>query len=189
MNAPDSSDRLHELLARTTLGDRTAFAALYQATAAKLYGVLLRILRDRTVADDALQEVFVRVWQRAGDYHAGRGSVMTWLVSIARHRAIDQLRRAAAGPQPVDDADALIDGIAAEGEDPLQAAHRVTEDARLAACLGQLEAQRRACLVLAYGDGYTHEELALRLGAPVGTVKSWIRRGLQTLRACLERGE
>lgn len=180
---------LANLVARCALGDRVAFADLYQATSAKLFGVLLRIVKNEEMAEDALQDVFIKVWHKAGDYHAGKGTVMTWLISIARYRAIDMLRRARAGVQTVSDDEQPVEARAANDSDPLQLNCRVAEDARLAACLDELDSQRRACLVLAYCEGYTHDELSQRIGSPLGTIKSWIRRGLQSLKACLERAD
>ncbi|MCB1801645.1 MAG: sigma-70 family RNA polymerase sigma factor [Gammaproteobacteria bacterium] len=177
------------MLARAALGDRLAFADLYRATSAKLFAVLLRMLKNEEMAEDALQDVFIKVWHRAGEYHAGKGTVMTWLISIARYRAIDMLRRARAGVQTVSEEQRPLDSHPARDGDPVERTCRVSDDARLAACLDELDAQRRACLVLAYCEGYTHDELSQRVGSPLGTIKSWIRRGLLALKSCLERAD
>ena len=183
------AEALVALLARCALGDRAAFADLYHATSAKLFAVLLRMLKNEELAEDALQDVFINVWHKAGDYHAGLGAVMTWLISIARYRAIDMLRRRRASLQDeTGDAGPSPDSLPASDGDPFEHTCRVANDRRLVECLDALDGQRRACLVLAYCDGYTHEELSRRLGSPVGTIKSWVRRGLQGLRDCLSRG-
>lgn len=182
-DAGDAS--LEDLIARTALGERAAFARLYQATAAKLFGVLLRILKHEELAEDALQDVYVKVWHHARDWHSGKGAPLTWLTSIARYRAIDLLRRARSGVPLAGDGPAP-DELPATLGDPFVASSRQADGARLDDCLDTLPAERRACLVLAYCEGYTHEELSRRLDAPVGTVKSWIRRGLAALKDCLE---
>ena len=189
MNETQSTPSLDHLLARCALADGGAFAELYAATSAKLFAVVLRILKNRELAEDALQDVYIRIWQSAADYHAGRGAVMTWMTSIARYRAIDMLRRANAGIKvSAGDADA-VDTQHAPGAGPVEFAVQQAANTRLTACLDELDPPRRTCLVLAYCDGYTHDELSVKLGSPVGTIKSWIRRGLLALKACLGGGD
>jgi RNA polymerase sigma-70 factor (ECF subfamily) len=177
------SSTLLDLVRRTAAGDRRAFAALYDDTSAKLFGVALRILRQRDLAEDVMQESFVIAWERARDFDPVRGSVMSWLVTIVRHRAIDLLRRRASrGDHRTDGDDALL-GLAAGETDR---ADRGAELGALQRCLGELDPQPRKVVLMSYAYGYTHEELADRLSVPMGTVKSWIRRSLERLRACLD---
>jgi RNA polymerase sigma factor (sigma-70 family) len=178
-----SPDPLATLMARIAAGERPALRALYDATASKLFGVCLRILCDREEAQDVLQDVYVTVWRRAVRYDAGRASVTTWLATIARNRAIDRLR--ARGPlaraQPVE-------GLEIADDAPLAEAALEARDAarRLAACLDELDPRTAAVIRTAFFEGVTYEALAHRLDTPLGTVKSWIRRGLARLRGCLE---
>ncbi len=170
------------LLAATARGQEEAFARLYRHTAPNLFAVLLRILKRRDWAEETLQEAFVRIWNHAQDYSPHRGRPMTWMQSIARYRALDMLRR-----QPPEllqeDLHGGVDAAAADGRaDPVQ--HM--DDELLRRCLEELQERARTCIVMAYYEGYTHEQLSVRLSTPLGTVKSWIRRGLRRLRECLE---
>jgi RNA polymerase sigma-70 factor, ECF subfamily len=176
-----SALRLQQLIHDTARRDRTAFAALYASTAAKLFGVALRILRRRELAEEALQESFVAIWQRAGGYDPARGSAMGWLVTIVRHCAIDQLRRGTARPDSRRAPDEALLALAAPGGADSRAELRA-----LQRCLDELDEMPRRALLLAYCYGLTREELAARLGVPVGTVKSWLRRSLERLQKCLE---
>ena len=178
-----SSAQLGELIGNIARRDRAAFAALYDATAAQLFGVALRILRRRDLAEEALQESFVAVWVSAGDYSAFRGAPMSWLVTIVRHRAIDQLRRSGNRAEDYKVSEEALLGIpAGKSYD----ADRGAELGALQRCLDALEAQPRRAVLLAYLYGLTHQEIAARLGAPMGTVKSWIRRSLERLKRCLD---
>src|SRR5262249_41121480 len=160
-----------------------AFAALYRSTAAKLLGLALRILGQRERAEDVLQESFVAVWRRAADYAPERGAAMPWLATIVRHRAIDALRRFGRQPAAHAESEDVILTLAAA---PVDDADRGVALAALQRCLDELgETQRRAVL-LGYVYGYTNEELAARLAAPLGTVKSWLRRSLERLKGCLD---
>ena len=189
----ERSRELAQLLARAGVGDRAAFSALYERTSAHLYAVVLRIQRDRALAEDLLQEVYVSVWKAAGAFDAARSQPLTWLTSIARNRAIDSLRRAQAQPRPLapprddDDADAL-DRHASDAPGPLDLLGRASEARDLSACLEQLSAPQRQSVALAFFDGLSHAEVACQLHEPLGTVKSWVRRALMTLKRCLERG-
>lgn len=171
-------------MARIAAGDRAALRRLYEATGAKLFGVCLRILSDREDAEDVLQEVYLAVWRRADRFDPARASAIAWLSTIARNRAIDRLR--ARGPlakaEPVEDLEIADDQPGAEAL--LEAADRA---GRLAACLGELDARTAAVIRTAFFEGLTYEALALRMETPLGTVKSWIRRGLARLKGCLER--
>ncbi|MBS0516114.1 MAG: sigma-70 family RNA polymerase sigma factor [Proteobacteria bacterium] len=182
------ADELRTLLAAVANGDAAAFERLYRATAAKLFGICLRMLAQRSDAEEVLQEVFVTVWRKAGQYDARLANPLTWLGMLARNRAIDRLR-AGAGARGVARIE-LSEDIAAELSDPspstLAAVAAVDEKRRLDHCLGRLDAQRRVLIRTAFFDGATYEELARRCGSPLGTVKSWIRRGLAQLKLCLE---
>ena len=173
------------LLARVALGSRDAFEELYGQTAAKLFGICLRVLAVRVEAEDVLQEVFAAIWQKAAQYDANRASALVWMGMIARNRAIDRLRTLPTGRHatPLDLAAELTDPRAAPHDDVERAADRE----RLDNCLQELDTRRRALIRAAFFDGSTYEELAVRSGSPLGSVKSWIRRGLLQLRSCLER--
>jgi RNA polymerase sigma factor (sigma-70 family) len=185
MDADAIRSQLAAALVRVAGGDRAALRIVYQDTSAKLFGVCLRILKDRSEAEDVLQDVYVTVWRKAGSFDPGRASPITWLVAIARNRAIDRLRAGAAGrrTEPIEQA--------TDVRDPSPAAVDVVEAAqehrRLAGCLEELETRQSAAIRSAFLDGATYDELAVRMGVPLGTMKSWIRRGLLKLRACLER--
>jgi len=190
----ERSDELAALLARVALGDRAAFATLYQRSAAHLLGVILRIQTDRAQAEDLLQEVFVKVWGAAGGFDAMRAQPMTWLTSIARHRAIDSLRRRKTEPTwvttraaPDGEDDDLLDQLASDTAGPLELLGQAVQARAVAVCLRGLNTEQQQTLALAFYQGLTHSEVAEHLRQPLGTVKSWVRRGLQALRTCLER--
>lgn len=169
---------------RIAAGDRGALRQLYEASSAKLFGVCLRILSDRDESEDVLQEVYLTIWRRADRFEAGRASVMTWVSTIARNRAIDRLR--ARGPMAyAEPVEALEIDDGSVGADDLVMAG---QDARaLSDCLEELDDRTRAVIRTAFFEGVTYEALASRMDAPLGTVKSWIRRGLAKLKGCLER--
>ncbi len=181
---PPGNLPLTELIAATARGDRPAFAALYAATSPQLFAVALRIMRRRDRAEEVLQDAFVSIWKRARDYDAAKGSALTWMASIVRHRAIDMLRRerATVGLDDAPGAEAWAD----PGPDPFEATATNAEARRVRDCLDTLEGKQREAILLAYYEGLTQEELAGRLAAPLGTVKSWVRRGLLRLKDCLE---
>jgi len=171
-------------IAAIARGDAAAFERVYRATSAKLFGVCVAIL-PRSDAEEVLQEVFTTIWRKAAQYDAARASPITWLAMMARNRSIDRLR-ASAGER----ASAPIE-LAEDLHDEAPTAHASAEASddkrRLEACMGQLESQRRTLIRTAFFEGATYEELARRSGSPLGSVKSWIRRGLAQLKACLER--
>lgn len=175
------SAEIAELLSRVALRDRSAFKTLYVRTSAKLLGVTLRILRDRSEAEEALQEVYVKVWQRADRYVAGAYSPISWLVAVARNHALDVIR--ARKPQS-EDIEAALD-VADQGPDPEAAAVGSGERARIDGCLGQLEPDRADAVRFAYLDGYSYDELAARYRVPLNTMRTWLRRSLLKLRDCL----
>ncbi|MFT4912984.1 MAG: RNA polymerase sigma factor (sigma-70 family) [Brevundimonas sp.] len=178
-------DQLADALGMTGQGDRAAFRQVYLATSAKLLGVCLRILADRQIAEDVLQETYLTVWRKAGSFDASRASPITWLVTIARNRAIDRLRASAnfRKSTPVDEANAVVDGAIL----PSEAVERDDEARRLHGCLDQLDDKVGGVIRTAFMEGVTYDSLAVRENVPLGTMKSWIRRGLLRLRACLEQ--
>ena len=179
---PDGAE-LEALLARCAEGDRSALEALYARVAPILLAVLMRMLRRRDAAEDALQDVFVSVWQRARQFDPIRGRALAWLVSMARYRAID-LQRAARPALALSEVSALEPQL--QSEDPAEASEMLGSGALLWRCLEQIAAPQRRCLMLAYQDGLTHSEIARAVNEPLGTVKSWVRRSLIALRRCLE---
>ncbi|MBS0449045.1 MAG: sigma-70 family RNA polymerase sigma factor [Proteobacteria bacterium] len=192
----DWSDRnreLSQLLARAGIGDRAAFAALYDQTASHLLGVVLRIQRDRALAEDLLQEVYVNVWRAAKSYDAAQSQPLTWLTSIARNRTIDSLRRARSQPQfrsttiAADDEESdVYDTVADDAPGPLDLLSRASDARALAGCMQGLTAVQRQSVALAFYDGLSHAEVAEQLKQPLGTVKSWVRRALIALKSCLD---
>ena len=177
-------DRLRDVVLAVAGGDRAAFETLYGLTSAKLFGVCLRILGKRSDAEDVLQETYTTIWHKAGLFDPERASPITWLVMIARNKAIDRAR-AEAGEQhatPIELAGELSD----DAPQPAAAAEARDSGRRLDHCLDQLEPRQRALIRTAFFEGATYENLAARGGVPLGSVKSWIRRGLIKLKACLE---
>jgi RNA polymerase sigma-70 factor (ECF subfamily) len=178
-------DELAVALGRAGKGDRSAFRTVYEATSAKLLGVTLRILSDRQLAEDVLQDTYLTVWRKAESFDPSRASPITWLVTIARNRSIDRLRSAAPMRRttPVEDAHDLADA-APLASDLIETTDEV---GRLNACLDTLEDKARSVIRTAFMEGVTYDALATRENVPLGTMKSWIRRGLLRLRECLER--
>lgn len=184
MAIPASTAEVGKLLARVAGGDRAAFAALYAATAPKLYGIILRILRRRDLADEVAQEVYVRIWRRARDFDPSRASPITWMAVIARNRALDEARRAR--PDTVSD-DAALDRATDPGPSAIDVVAAGEDKQRLEVCLGELEAEKEHLVRLAYLDGLSRQDLADRFDQPVGTIKTWLHRSLKQLKDCLER--
>ncbi len=171
---------------RVGRGDQTALRYVYDQTSAKLFGICVRILHDRSEAEDVLQEVYVTVWRKAAVFDPGRSSPITWLVALARNRAIDRLRSrssAARLSQPIETADAVEDATPL-AFDLVQAGQEVK---RLEICVNELEPDHAEHVRNAFMGGLTYQTLAEQAGVPLGTMKSWIRRALLRLRACLER--
>jgi RNA polymerase sigma factor (sigma-70 family) len=184
MDADAMRSQLAAALVRVGGGDRAALRIVYQDTSAKLFGVCLRILKDRSEAEDVLQDVYVTVWRKAASFDPGRASPITWMVAIARNRAIDRLRASAVSRrmEPIESADAVSDPAPAA----VERVEMAQQHQRLSRCLAELEARHASAIRAAFLDGTTYEELAARMSVPLGTMKSWIRRGLLKLRTCLE---
>jgi RNA polymerase sigma-70 factor, ECF subfamily len=177
-----AGDDLGSLLSRIATRDTIAFAALYKQTSAKLYGVVARILTRGDVAADVLQEVYVRVWEKAGDFDPRKGSPLAWMATIARNRALDEIRRVR--PVSLEDQPEGFEP-AAEDIDPLAARERSEGLTALVDCLKALDEEKRAVVLLAYYRGLSREALARRFGRPVPTIKTWLHRSLAQLRDCL----
>jgi len=185
---PSQNKLLEELLAACGRSDQGAFARLYQATSSKLFGIAVRILRREDWAEEVLQDCYVSIWNHAGTYAAGLSAPMTWMTSIVRNRCLDWLRRPNLEVvlEPAgDDADDPIDQMASDDPGPLDELARSTDARALAECLGRLDAKQRQAIMLAFFDGLSHSELATHMRQPLGTVKTWVRRGLERLRGCL----
>jgi len=175
------SKDIADLIARCALRDRAAFRLLYERTSAKLFGVTLRILKDRSEAEEAIQEVYVKIWQRADRYVAGNTSPISWLVAVARNHALDILRARRPVAEDIDVALELPDG----GPSPERAAEDSQARSRIEHCLGTLDPDRAEAVRGAYLDGYSYEELASRFAVPLNTMRTWLRRSLIKLKECL----
>ncbi len=184
--APSTGDserqRLVEALGQVAHGDRAALRSVYDATSAKLFGICLRISRDRALAEDVLQDVYVKVWRRAGRFDPAKASPITWLAAIARNTAIDAIRKRGRR-------DEVSDDVLADFEDSAPRADALVEQrqdrARVVDCLDTLEGEQKRSIREAFFGGFTYSELADRRGVPLGTMKSWIRRGLARMKECL----
>jgi len=178
-----SSDELAALIGAVAAGNRAAFRAVYERTSAKLYGICLRLLRSEAEAEDVLQEAYVTIWRNAGRFDSAKASAITWLTVIARNKAIDRLRRR----RP--DVDGLEAAAEVPDDGPLATAVIEQKDdaRRLAQCLDELDERARTMIRAAFLDGASYPELAEREGVPLGTMKSWVRRGMMRLKGCLER--
>ncbi|MBC7982524.1 MAG: sigma-70 family RNA polymerase sigma factor [Candidatus Obscuribacterales bacterium] len=180
----NAEDRIEQLLSRCALRDEKALDELYRLVSARLLGVLIRILKQRALAEEALQDVMVRVWQRADQYTAYRGRAMAWLMSIARYRAIDLLRSQRPHTSIDDASEESLTDTAAEDFVDTTLSQRMRN--ALTDCLGRLNQEQQRCISLAFVEGYSHDQIATAIGSPLGTVKSWVRRGLLSLKQCLD---
>jgi RNA polymerase sigma-70 factor, ECF subfamily len=170
------------LLAAVAKGDESAFERLYVATRAKLYGIVLRILRRSDLAEEVIQDTYLRIWRSAGEFNPSIATPITWMVAIARNRALDLVRKKSEAS--IEDEPNALDA-ASEDPGPL-ARHEMTDDLRrLLACLGDLEDEQRRLVLLAYYSGWSREQLAVKFERPVNTVKTWLRRSLIQIRECL----
>ena len=174
-------NRIAALLEATARGDRAAFRDLYDATAPKLLGIALRIIRNRSIAEEVLQEVYVKIWQNAERFTPEAGHPAAWLAAIARNRAIDRIRAENVERARSTDDEQILERLVA----PLEGDPALRKDLR--ACLAGLDDEARDCVVLAYCSGYSREELAERFKRPVGTIKTLLHRSIRLLRACLEK--
>jgi RNA polymerase sigma factor (sigma-70 family) len=181
----ERSSRLMELLARTALADQSAFAELYRLTSAHLYAVALRILRESAAAEEVLQESFISIWNHAGSYVAAKSQPFTWLTSIVRNRCLDQLRHRELDTVTIDDEDEGMT-LHDDGPTPLEMLVSGADARAVKGCVEALDAGQKQALALAFYRGLSHSELAAHLNEPLGTVKSWVRRGLERLKTCLE---
>jgi len=170
------------LIAAVSKRDEAAFERLYIATRAKLYGVVLRILRRQDLAEEVIQETYVKVWNSAGQFNPAVSSPITWMAAIARNRAIDIVRKR--GESSIEEEPEAMN-IAAETPDPLARREMSEELKRLLECVGRLEPDRQKLVLLAYYNGWSREQLAAKFGTPVNTVKTWLRRSMMEIRACL----
>jgi RNA polymerase sigma-70 factor (ECF subfamily) len=182
MTITPASQDITRLIVRVSIRDRAAFDLLYRRTSATLFGVCLRVLRDRAEAEEALQEVFVKVWTRADRFAASDLSPITWLVAIARHHAIDRLRSRRERPAGIEAA-----AVADQTPDPEAQAIAGGERDRIHRCLEELDDDRAAAVRAAYLGGDSYAELAERHSVPLNTMRTWLRRSLMKLRECLER--
>jgi RNA polymerase sigma-70 factor (ECF subfamily) len=181
---------LAALLARVAQEDPSALRALYELTSAKLFGVALRILVRREWAEEALQESYVNIWRYAGDYREALAAPLTWMAAIVRNRALDCLRRqravAADGSSLLTEwSDTYDEVIAGDERDPADSALVSEQAKQLENCMGRLDASQRQAVALAYLRDQSHSEIAEQLAVPLGTVKSWVRRGLEKLKICM----
>jgi RNA polymerase sigma factor (sigma-70 family) len=165
-------------------GERQALRSIYEREARWLLAVAQRIVRDREAARDVVQDAFLQIWQRASSFRRDLGSGRGWIYTVVRHRALDVARTAGRETAAGDDIDALADAVASRHHDALTDDSAIDTEA-LSHCLDALDASKRNCIVLAFVEGYTQDQIARRLDTPVGTVKSWIRRGLLSLKECL----
>ncbi|MCE3263825.1 MAG: polymerase subunit sigma [Pseudoduganella sp.] len=182
---PTDPEQLRTWLAAAGQQDAVAFRALYNAAAPKLLGFALRILRKRELAEEALQEGFVSIWHAAPHYQAGLAAPLTWMAAIVRNKALDILRRTDSTLELDASMDALLRD---EGRTPAETSEMSSDARALAACLSHLESLHRQAIGLAFFHDMSHSEVAQRMSLPVGTVKTWIRRGLQKLKLCLSQG-
>jgi len=184
--SPEQNQRLQEWLAAAGRRDDAsvrAFEALYQSTSSKLFGVALRILRREDWAEEVLQECYVSIWKHSADYQLQLSAPMTWMTSIVRNRCLDVLRRPNF-EDPTDD-DAVFEGFETDDPGPLALLEQSTEAGAIARCMAGLDDKQQQAIRMAFFEGLTHLELAHKLNQPLGTVKTWVRRGLMKLKDCL----
>ena len=179
------SARLAHLLARTALSDQQAFAELYRLTSPHLYAVALRILRVSGPAEEVLQESYVNIWHHAGSYVAAKSQPLTWMTSIVRNRCLDQMRRREIDTVTIDDEEQGMT-LADDRPSPIDMLLSSADALAVRSCVERLEAGQKQAIALAFYQGLSHSELASHLRQPLGTVKSWVRRGLERLKACLD---
>jgi len=180
-----SNSQLLELIEATARTDRVSFAKLYELTAPHLFALALRILKRQDWAEEALQDCFLKIWRKADDFDPERGRAFTWLATIVRNQCIDQMRKS--GREPVSPEEFKEEWQASDLPSTLELVQGSQSAKALRDCMEELSEEERRTLVLAYWKGLTHSELAQNLERPLGTVKTWVRRGLERLKGCLER--
>ncbi|HFD86413.1 MAG TPA: sigma-70 family RNA polymerase sigma factor [Gammaproteobacteria bacterium] len=179
------NDPYAELLLLCSQGDEKAFARLYQLTSPKLFGVCLRLMKTSHAAEDVLQEGYIKIWKNAGSFNPAKASAMTWMATVVRNRGLDVLRSQRSRPQEVETEYEGIDFSSTEMS-PGDLAGISWSARRVNDCMQELKEKQRESILMAYYYGHTHEEIAAHLAAPLGTVKAWVRRGVERLRKCLE---
>jgi RNA polymerase sigma-70 factor, ECF subfamily len=179
-----TSGDLIGLLRRVAAQDRDAFDGLYRTTSAKLYGVIVNIAGRKDIAEELLQDTYVKIWNRAAGFDPAKGSAITWMATIARHTALDAIRRVT--PVSIEERPDVLE-MASEEPGPAQLLERSENAGRLTRCLGLLDPEKRELVVLAYMEGYSREELAQKCSRPVATVKTWLHRSLAQLKDCLSQ--
>lgn len=185
MTAIDTEqDELMGLLIAVAREDRRAFQRLYEKISGRMFGLCLKLANQRDLAEEAVQDAFVQIWHHAGEYHTDRGAPLGWMLTIARYRTLD-LMRARKSKQTA--GDSHLEHIEDGREGPLDMSLRTAGAEQLTGCLEELSEAQRDSILLSYYRGFTHDELSETLSSPIGTVKSWIRRGLMALKRCLER--
>lgn len=177
------ADDIAELIAKCALNDRSAFTKLYGLTSSKLFGVVLRILNNRADAEEALQEIYIKIWNNAQKFSANQYSPMSWLVVVARNHAIDIVRARKPVAVEIDDAFDVSD----EAKTPEEMAINTSEGSRIEACLSELDTKKAEAVRQAYVEGYSYEELAQHHAVPINTMRTWLRRSLMSLKECLQR--
>lgn len=180
----NEQDELMGLLMAIAHEDRRAFQRLYQKISGRMFGLCLKLASRRDLAEEAVQDAFVQIWHNAGEYHNERGAPLSWMLTIARYRTLDLMRSSKSRPSS---GDAHLERVADQREGPLDESLRNAGNAELRGCLNELSETQRDSILLSYYRGFTHDELSEALSSPIGTVKSWIRRGLMALKRCLER--
>jgi RNA polymerase sigma-70 factor, ECF subfamily len=170
------------LLASVAKGDESSFERLYAATRAKLFGVVLRILRRQDLAEEVVQEAYVKIWNSAGQFNPSLASPITWMVSIARNRAIDVVRKRSEAS--IEEEPAAME-VASDTPDPLARREMTEELKRILECVGRLDPERQKLVLLAYYNGWSREQLADKFDTPLNTVKTWLRRSMIDIRECL----
>jgi RNA polymerase sigma factor (sigma-70 family) len=193
--SPRESDPLKQLLAAIARQNRNAFRQLYDATAPKLFGYALRMLKKRELAEEVLQESFISIWNNAASYQSSLAAPLTWMTTIVRNKAFDVLRRTEDtieidAPSFLEgDMQTMLDSIEGTTPTPNEALQLSENATALAGCLKHLEGLHRQAIAMAFFHDLSHGEVAEQLRLPVGTVKTWIRRGLERLRLCLSKME
>lgn len=178
------TDECDALLMRCAQQDNEAFRRLYTQTSAKMYAICLRIVKQDQLAEDVLQEAYVKIWHSADQYTRQKGKAVTWMATVVRNKALDKLRSLKIRPQETD-VSYESEEFASHDLAPDQLAHLSDDVQQLHQCLQQLKPIQREAILMAYYQGYTHEELSKAMQKPLGTIKAWVRRGLEKLRTCL----